>query len=101
VVFKTFAESDSLSPASTNSARMAGWMAWSRKMSALQNALLKGNRVLNSKCPKLCFGGGVLKRRVVLPMQRMGSTLEQLSQMKIMSLVLLLKMILNGLQLMG
>ncbi len=38
----------------------------------------------------------ILKKIVVLPMQRMGSTLQRLSWLKIMSLVIMFEMICNG-----
>jgi hypothetical protein len=44
-------------------------------------------------CSERLADRAVLKKIVVFPMQNMGSTLEQLSQMKIMSLGSWLKMI--------
>jgi hypothetical protein len=57
----------SLTLASTNFARTAGWIAWHRKKLASQNALLDGSRVLNSKCPEHFAWEGGKNKRVLLP----------------------------------
>ncbi len=57
-----------------------------QKKSILQNTPVDESRVLNSKCHKNFAWEGVLKREVVLPVQRTGSTRKQLFWLKIISL---------------
>jgi hypothetical protein len=65
--------------------RTVGWPG-TENAGFLKTALLDKSRVLNSKCPERLADGGGLEKDSCASMQIMGSTLEQFSKMKIMSL---------------